>query len=77
MTTIATWYLCIMDGAPLPELPFDLQSTLDQAMGVVRTAAAELARLAETEIEVEYKGDGSPVTNADKVLVHILEVIVR
>ena len=54
-----------MAGAPLPEQSLDLQATLDHALGVVRKAAAELARLAETKIEVEYKGDGSPVTNAD------------
>ena len=54
-----------MAGAPLPEHPLDLQATLNHALHVVRTAATELARLAETEIEVEYKEDGSPVTNAD------------
>ena len=54
-----------MASAPLPEHPLDLQVTLDHALAVVRKAAAELAQLAKTEIEVEYKEDGSPVTNAD------------
>jgi 3'(2'), 5'-bisphosphate nucleotidase len=65
-------YLCTMAGAPLPESPLDLQSTLDHALGVVRTAAAELARLSHTELEVEHKGDGSPVTNADHASHRIL-----
>ena len=51
--------------APKPETPLDLQAVLDHALGVVRLAAAELARLSHTELEVEHKGDGSPVTNAD------------
>ena len=58
-------YLCPMAIAPLPETPLDLQEVMDHALAVVRTAAAELARLAHTELQVEYKGDGSPVTNAD------------
>ena len=58
-------YLCLMATAPLPETPLDLKSTLDHTLAVVRTAAAELARLSHTELEVEHKGDGSPVTNAD------------
>ncbi|MBL6644841.1 MAG: 3'(2'),5'-bisphosphate nucleotidase CysQ [Flavobacteriales bacterium] len=54
-----------MAEAPLPDSPLDLQSALDHALSVVRTAAAELARLSHTALEVQYKGDGSPVTNAD------------
>lgn len=54
-----------MAHAPLPESPLDLQSVLNHALGVVRTAAAELARLSHTGLKVEYKVDGSPVTNAD------------
>ena len=54
-----------MAEAPLSSDPIDLKATLDHALSVVRTAAAELARLSHTELQVQYKGDGSPVTNAD------------
>ena len=65
-------YLSTMAGAPLPESSLDLRSTLDHALSVVRTAAAELARLSHTELEVKHKGDGSPVTNADHASHRIL-----
>jgi len=54
-----------MAEVPLPDSPLDLHATLEHALSVVRTAAAELARLSNTTLEVEYKEDGSPVTNAD------------
>lgn len=61
-----------MAEAPLPDSALDLQSTLDHALSVVRTAAAELARLSHTELQVERKSDGSPVTNADHASHQIL-----
>ena len=61
-----------MAEAPLPDSALDLQSTLDHALSVVRTAAAELARLSHTELRVERKSDGSPVTNADHASHQIL-----
>ena len=62
-----------MAHAPLPESPLDLQTVLDHALVVVRTAAAELARLSHSDLNVEYKGDGSPVTNADQASHDIIE----
>lgn len=61
-----------MAETPLPDSVLDLQSTLDHALSVVRTAAAELARLSHTELQVERKSDGSPVTNADHASHQIL-----
>ena len=61
-----------MAEAPLPDSALDLQSTLNHALSVVRTAAAELARLSHTELQVERKSDGSPVTNADHASHQIL-----
>lgn len=61
-----------MAEAPLSDSALDLQSTLDHALSVVRTAAAELARLSHTELQVERKCDGSPVTNADHASHQIL-----
>lgn len=61
-----------MAEAPLPDSALDLQSTLNHALSVVRTAAAELARLSHTELQLERKSDGSPVTNADHASHQIL-----
>jgi 3'(2'), 5'-bisphosphate nucleotidase len=68
----ARFYLRLMPRASQSASPLDLQSILDLALTTVRTASAELIRLSQSTLEIEYKGDGSPVTNADLASHHII-----
>ena len=62
-----------MPAASQHHSAFDLQSVLEQALATVKTAAAELIRLSHSNLDIEHKGDGSPVTNADLASHHIIQ----
>jgi len=50
----------------VPALPFEIERALDVARRAVAAASAVLVRGFESSLAVETKGDGSPVTAADR-----------